>query len=451
LLDLNAAEAAPHALGEVLGWRFSPDRRFLLTTNLSDEGTLYSLSDLSRPPTALGVTDGLAFSEDGRWMATHATDQELLLRDLSQVDAPPVSLGAGARFYAFSPDGRFFAVIGPENTSRLINLASAATKRELPPASDFGFSRSGRFLLLLRYPPEQSLVLDLSSADQAPRAIGPVDFDERDSFAFSTNDRFLLTRSPRAESLAYDLVLHDLSDNDGAPIQLGQALRYYSSRMSSDGRYLVTLDESRNATLRDLGAPTLTARPLGQLEEGIGFSFSADGRFVAIVNNVGDGYLYFTSEDRDPIPLGRIDYATFSNEGRYLVVDNTEVRDLEAMVAPAGDGALRSAMCRSGDAIAPFESAMRATGGQPLNVYRALRGRPWNPCDWRGLLAVFPNVERGDGWFEGARQWLRLIHVRQGGADYTCQETTSAASVETRARRQAICQRFAEPASPAPT
>ena len=451
LLDLNRTEAAPRALGEVLGWTLSPNGRFLLTTSLSDEGELYSLSDLSEPSIALGVTDGVAFSKNGRWMATHARDQPLFLRDLSRLAAPPESLGAGARSYAFSPDDRFLAVVESENNSWLVDLASPATRIELPSANDFSFSRSGRFLLLLRYSPEQSLVLDLSATDLAPRAVGPVDYWESDPFAFSADDRFLLTRAPRADSSGYDLVLHDLSDADGAPIQLGQALRFYSSRLSGDGRFLVTLDESRNATLRDLGAPTVTARPLGQLKEGPGFSFSPDGRFVAVVDHAGDGFLHFTSEDRDPIPLGRVDFATFSSGGRYLVVDNTEVRDLEAVVSLARDGTLRTAMCRSGDAVAPFATAMRASGGQPLSVNRALRGRPWNPCDWRGLLAIFPSAERGDGWFEGARQWLRLVQVRLGGADYACDETTSAASVETRARRRDMCERFAEPASPAPT
>ncbi|MGH6950338.1 MAG: hypothetical protein ACREH4_05675, partial [Vitreimonas sp.] len=73
-------------------------------------------------------------------------------------------------------------------------------------------------------------------------------------------------------------------------------------------------------------------------------------------------------------------------------------------------------------------------------VYRALRGRPWNPCDWRGLGAILPDAARGDGWFEGLRQWLRLISVRTfGGADWTCADTTSAATAETRAQRRDMC------------
>ena len=64
------------------------------------------------------------------------------------------------------------------------------------------------------------------------------------------------------------------------------------------------------------------------------------------------------------------------------------------------------------------------------SVYNAVRGRPWNPCDWRGLGALLPDKVRGDGWFEGPRQWLRLLRIRHfGGADYRCEEVNAAGAV----------------------
>lgn len=61
-----------------------------------------------------------------------------------------------------------------------------------------------------------------------------------------------------------------------------------------------------------------------------------------------------------------------------------------------------------------------------------LVGRPWHPCDWRGIASVFPNPTRGDGWFEGPRQWWRMISIRWfGGADYRCGEVNAAGTIRS--------------------
>jgi hypothetical protein len=60
------------------------------------------------------------------------------------------------------------------------------------------------------------------------------------------------------------------------------------------------------------------------------------------------------------------------------------------------------------------------------------------------LLAILPSEQHGDGWFEGLRQWLRLMRVRYiGGRDWACEETTSRASEATRRARAEMCERFA--------
>jgi hypothetical protein len=102
---------------------------------------------------------------------------------------------------------------------------------------------------------------------------------------------------------------------------------------------------------------------------------------------------------------------------------------------------LRDRICvNNGGQIAPLDEEIRIGDGDLVN---ALRGRPWNPCDWRGLLAIFPDPERGDGWFEGLNQWLRLMHVRYfGGKDWSCEETLPNASEKQKADRARMCQLY---------
>ena len=35
---------------------------------------------------------------------------------------------------------------------------------------------------------------------------------------------------------------------------------------------------------------------------------------------------------------------------------------------------------------------LKARGTADQTTYDALKGRPWNPCDWRGLFAVLPDA-----------------------------------------------------------
>jgi hypothetical protein len=72
-------------------------------------------------------------------------------------------------------------------------------------------------------------------------------------------------------------------------------------------------------------------------------------------------------------------------------------------------------------------------------IQSVLKGRPWNPCDWRGLGAIFPDAKRGDGWFEGVQQWWRRLGVEFGfAADYECGEVNAAG--ETRLNRIRGCR-----------
>jgi hypothetical protein len=217
---------------------------------------------------------------------------------------------------------------------------------------------------------------------------------------------------------------------------------------------LVHYDLARGArrTLGNFGA-TYAAR----------HSLSDNGAALLATNADDIGFYYDLARGGAPVNLGKIkggfrDYR-FTRTGSGLAVKRGDERwvyyDLSRRPwegqAPRG-AALRAAVCAaSGDAVQPLPLTLREAAGADVyepdgaGVLRsAIRGRPWNPCDWRGLAAILPNAERGDGWFEGLRQWTRLVSVRFfGGRDWTCEETTSAASALTRARRKVMCGRYA--------
>ena len=66
-------------------------------------------------------------------------------------------------------------------------------------------------------------------------------------------------------------------------------------------------------------------------------------------------------------------------------------------------------------------------------IFDKIRGRPWNPCDWEGILTT-----------EGRAQYFRMRRVRAGDEpDYNCDEINAAG--DTHARRTEICRNFGLP------
>ncbi len=186
--------------------------------------------------------------------------------------------------------------------------------------------------------------------------------------------------------------------------------------------------------------------------------FGPDGHWL-IARSADQGYFLTNVMSATQLDLGRLRFATFSPTGKSLVVmddvGNAYLRGLEADSEVSFSAETRAAnwcgsettglMIRS---FAPeFRLAGLAEGGGDDTARRGralaplLKGRPWNPCDWRGLGAIFPDPDRGDGWFEGARQWWRLLSVRWLGADdYACGETVSQPSDSLKKAREASCR-----------
>jgi hypothetical protein len=165
--------------------------------------------------------------------------------------------------------------------------------------------------------------------------------------------------------------------------------------------------------------------------------FLAGGRYVLTRVQPDAAATLLDLESGASVALGRVDLFSMPKSGGYLLTrapnDLWTLRDVAAPMASTSVARLRADVCAASvHALRPFASAVRvgddaATAG----IYAALRGRPWNPCDWRGIGAG------PEGW---AQWWRRLEVTVLGRAerDYKCGEIDAAG--ETSTTRVAMCR-----------
>lgn len=173
---------------------------------------------------------------------------------------------------------------------------------------------------------------------------------------------------------------------------------------------------------------------------------SADGRVIVAVNAAREAAVVDlrAGAARTLGTLGRVRTISLNEAGDTLLVQNEDhsvsLRDVSraAWTGDARGGALARAVCgASADQMAPLPDALReaaaGTGGADAALAAAARGRPWNPCDWRGLAAG------PEGW----AQWWRRMSLRwglPGAGDYACGEINAAGT--TSPTRLMACARM---------
>lgn len=165
--------------------------------------------------------------------------------------------------------------------------------------------------------------------------------------------------------------------NDRVPIGKDIELRF-----SEYGTRLVTVDAEMHARIY-ANAPGFPMREVGVVGRRESFTISASGAALGVRNIDGSVLIYDLRHNAVPVSAA-------------------------------------NACSASGDAIRPFPALIRAPdpaslrrmSAQDRALVQALRGRPWHPCDWRGL-----------GTSEGWSQALRAGLVRLGWQpDYACQD-----------------------------
>jgi hypothetical protein len=477
LYDLRTLGAAPHRLEDRIGqFRFSSTGRYLLTTHSDvDGGRLYDLRDRSVPPRELQFIRGLdetsPFSKDDRYLIEKGAPDGSLLHDLESAGSSPRVL-EHVFSHAFSEDGRRLVITDGYNDAWLYDLRSRSSPHSLGRIGGwtdptFAFSSDGRFLVVANEDGTRLHDLSVSAAAQ------PIGLGELVWHVFSPDSRFLLTRQRQGGGLLRNLQNETVLRLD----------RLYDFAFTPNGERLLVRDASGIGRMLSLDDPAASPRPLGELGgygivsdafivtrpsngEGLlqaldgsprqphrlgplaDFGWSNDGRYLLTFNPDHLAVVRDLHETNPaPVTLGRFRYYSFSADGRFLLTQggSTAVRDLQLLGARNQSRPTRHEACRlSGLAVRPLARSLRAPSH---SLHSHLQGRPWHPCDWRGILAIFPNAERGDGWFEGWRQWLRLMRVRHfRGRDWACEEATSAAPRGMLTRRAAMCSRLSAPA-----
>ncbi|MGD9981468.1 MAG: toll/interleukin-1 receptor domain-containing protein [Hyphomonadaceae bacterium] len=478
---------------DVGGFLLSDNGRTLLAGALMGGGgrVAYDLDALrarrSTPQLDLGVSVGIQMSADGSKVVALGRDGELTWIDLDALrsgDAGArLSLGRSPRIL-LSADGARLVQHRGQGEYDLVQMVEGEAGRSLmrtafslPDDSrglrNLSLSSDGKRLFAHDYD-DEAFVVDLehvaAGASDSLQQIG--DLDAYWGTIISADGRVLLTRGEDGAGTAYDLM------ENGARIGLGSlGSPEFDVTVSHDGARAVAIGEDHRATLIDIRA-ALRGQPhridLGDVGEPRhrGQFLSGEGRVFVVLRTDRTGLLVdldaalenASAATRELGDLGDVyqlmGNGMLSHDGSVLALQSGQgswaLYDLVHPVwgprVPNGAALTRAVCDASGDGVRPFNiSSADVSMTDEHNLPSVLAGRPRNPCDWRGLLAILPDAARGDGWFEGARQWLRLLNVRYfGGAEWTCEETISAASAATRARRREMCERFASQAAEPP-
>jgi hypothetical protein len=206
---------------------------------------------------------------------------------------------------------------------------------------------------------------------------------------------------------------------------------------NASGEFLTTLAEDRTASL--LRVRDGTRISVGKLQDSLVLDF-AGTRALAVAND--ENWSLFDL-DRSPIVSGSAlnlpDSVCFSSTAGHIV------RPLPLEVRKKPENA----------------AVGTEVGERRRMLHQDAIGRPWNPCDWRGIGAFTPEKDGSAEWFEGVRQWLRLRSIRLRLApDYKCGEANaSGAATGDRIRScllagvpvgEIAVARGSRPAKPAP-
>jgi WD40 repeat protein len=329
-------------------------------------------------------------------------------------------------------DGRLVADLGApasivvaRDGSRFITLAPA------PSIFEFGNAvlrdREGRVLrdlgqqLKVAFSPDgalfatRALTLELrSSRDGSPIAqIG----DERDSIAFSPDgSRAVVWSSLGAAPGSFidarnGRHLADLSEMSNDPTDLDAGAVFGGAQFSPNGHRLLTAFRG-HSMMRDGRSGALVREDVYHSE----VLYSPDDRWVLVTDSAArlldsEGRLVF---EISGVVASLDEGFSFSNDGRFLLMPEglgMALMDLDArMDAPWPRR--RGDICQMNrDAIGGFGEVDRGMYSSS-ELRRWLRGRPWHPCDWRGVLSA-------DGWAQLLRYWA----VRAGAQwDYQADE-----------------------------
>ena len=425
----------------------------LRTMNLASGGTL----DFGTPRAAP------VFSADGLHAVYVDSDSNIVHLDIAAATRSIVGRAAASPKLALDKRGSHLAFLASDGAGRIVALATGATTT-LPALSSFGpFSPAGDQLAFIDSGGRGRIV----RADGTPVAdLGPVRHIE----VLRENEGRMLITGPQGTHIA--------SFSTGKAIPIANGLTYTSNGsfgfehkpylwtvynletgksigLATDYPAQITTDGHHIAYVRD--GITIALNPeTGRETELPGFGSQelvVRGGWTVGVTPDGNARAYNLATGAPPLELGVVrqtlesdlstgielspdgSFVSFTEgEGRSTLID---LRAPETSVQPPNADVCAD---NDGDRLRPFPSDFRmpadlsgaATSDESRRmqeVHAILEGRPWNPCDWRGIGAILPDEKRGDGWFEGVQQWWRRFEVSVMGwkeRDYICGEDNAA-------------------------
>ncbi len=443
-------EGAPRVLGR-LESQFSSDSQWLYSVDPNSRASLRSLV-AGGAPIDLGpvyrYVDGPIFSPDGAFVVTRDETRSATLRaERENWRARPLGVISN---HSFSSDSNYLFVDGAAGGALLYDLRTMSPVRNVGDTRGF-YQLSNDASFLLTQQADGTGMLWPVRTNGAAIALGPLLYDSP-GFGFTPDGRYVLTQDPRRQGVLRDLRRDGAQTNLGLLWQVG----YYNFAFSNDSKFLITRSLTDSGTLWDLRADTPQPLTIGDLG---GFDFSPSGEYLITADQQYRWTLRALGRDAPPVALGaEMEHWVFSPDGASLFTLDTRYRavlyDLASWIPPDRVGRVSTVCAASGDAMPPLPLDVRRPRAQTTQaadvetddaqrasaeaIFTTLEGRPWNPCDWRGLLAVLPD-DRGAGWFEGVRQWARLVSVRHfGGHDYVCGEVNAAGDMAP--QRVAACR-----------
>ncbi len=366
----------------------------------------YTLRDSAdgREVQSLGALRDFTPSRDGARLVSVGLDNRATLRDGRSGDALS-NLGAVSEVGApvhFSGENAAVMISAPDGGNILYDAQTGT------PILQFG--AHGPYFLIQRSPDAQRFLALTPSGSyelrDANTARPIVTLEDVLDLNFSLDGARLSRRDRANVTTLYDARAGGRIDR--------LALAHIVSVAPNMDR-VVTFEEDHSYALRDPVAGTTFARLGSRVDRS---AFSPDGSLLLLVGQRS------TVELRDGrtgdllFVAGAASEAAFSPGGERLILTGASDQTLLYSVGERhteGGASLKRAVCSSSArAIGPFDSASRR-GVDPAQrtIAERLRGRPHNPCDWRGLLSV-------SGWAQTLRYWAVRLGAKWDYADDEC-------------------------------
>lgn len=308
----------------------------------SGDAVLTSLTSLPSPPRVLkghvGDTFDIAISPDGKYVAAGGADQTSYLWDFATGETIHVFKGHTAEVtgVAYSPDGKYVATASYDRTARLWDVVTGETVRIFTGQSDkiecVTFSPDGKYILTTG--PGEGRVWDVATGE----TVHLITDDPQYVF-------FRARYSPDGKYFAIAIQDKTVRLYDAAT---GEQVRVFEHpdrvdavAFSPDGKTIATTSYDKKARLWDLGTGQVIREFVGHQDSFNDIRFSPDGRFLLTANLDHTARLWDVATGGTLRIFGGIDTAVqaalFTPDGMFVLTTNRQDVDIWSLkTSPAG-------------------------------------------------------------------------------------------------------------------